>query len=252
MKKAFLHQKSLGKWKSQAQIADLMGFETQSAVSHYLNGLRPISFEVGVRFCRIFGLDPAQINPDWNMYPEQNFKILSADDIETRFGVKRDPDLVSESGGTEYKISAPVPEFAKIPFYDEVELSMGDGRVVYHEEPEKFLTFRSDWLKNMDVDPQHAVVVTCKGDSMLDRIQDGDAALIKTDITEIEDDRCYAINYGGDAKLKRLLKRVNGDLIIRSDNNDPSENKWPDEIVKPEQADELRIIGMAVWIAGKV
>ena len=82
---------------------------------------------------------------------------------------------------------------------------------------------------------------------MVDRIHDGDVALIKTDIESIESEKYYAINYDGEAKLKILLKRADGSIVIHSKNQN---GMYPDEIVRPDNAEQLSIIGRAVWFAG--
>lgn len=140
--------------------------------------------------------------------------------------------------------------FIDIPYYRETHLSAGNGSVVEIEEETDRLTFQRSWLQKMSLKPENLVVVRCKGDSMEPRIQDGDIVLINTqyhDIRNVEDRGVYAINYAGEAKIKRLVKRFDGNLVIRSDNPSPN---YLDEIVTEELADQLKIIGKAVWVGG--
>lgn len=119
----------------------------------------------------------------------------------------------------------------------------------HSEDSTHKLSFRREWLERMELDPINLVVVPCRGDSMGPRIRDGDVVLINKDVQMLEDGGIYAINYGGEARIKRLIKRFDGSLIIRSDNKSP---EYTDEIVTEDMADQLKIIGKAVWVAGNL
>lgn len=169
-----------------------------------------------------------------------NLKIA---EIEKRFGVKRDPNLF-ETESEKPK----TPEFVDIPYYQEAELSLGNGAIIHDDEhPGRSLSFQQEWLDGLGLEVEHLVVVKCKGDSMEPRVRNGDIVLINKDIEAIEDGAIYALNYAGDAKLKRLITRADGSLIIRSDNQN---GMFPDDTITESEADQLKIIGKAVWVGG--
>lgn len=168
----------------------------------------------------------------------------SISEIETKYGVKRDPYLFEP----EPEKKAITLEFVDIPYYQEAELSMGNGTIIHDDEhPGRSLSFQQDWLDSLGLEVEHLVVVKCKGSSMEPRIYGGDVVLINRKIDAIEDGSIYAINYGGDAKLKRLITRADGSLIIRSDNQN---GMFPDETITESEADQLKIVGKAVWVGG--
>lgn len=53
---------------SQEKLAHLMGYTTQGSVTQYLNGIIPISLEVGIKFAEQLRVLPSDINPQWGNY----------------------------------------------------------------------------------------------------------------------------------------------------------------------------------------
>jgi phage repressor protein C with HTH and peptisase S24 domain len=60
--------------------------------------------------------------------------------------------------------------------------------------------------------------------------------------TTILDGKVYGIRYGEELRIKRLFKRFDGGLIIRSDNS----AKHPEESIDPEQLEHIAVIGRYV------
>jgi len=60
--------------------------------------------------------------------------------------------------------------------------------------------------------------------------------------TAIQDGKVYGIRYGNELRIKRLYKRFDGGLIIRSDNA----TKNPDESLNPDQLEHVSVIGRYV------
>ncbi|KXX64037.1 XRE family transcriptional regulator [Marichromatium gracile] len=132
-----------------------------------------------------------------------------------------------------------------------VALSAGNGNLVFEEEEAPPLAFTSDWARQTGVRPGNAVVVYAKGDSMEPGIRDGDVLLVDTDIEcdRVREGRVYALRYGQELRVKRLFRRYDGALILRSDNA----GRYPDEIIPPEhQNGQVHVIGRVVWRGGGV
>ncbi|NKN33965.1 XRE family transcriptional regulator [Marichromatium bheemlicum] len=132
-----------------------------------------------------------------------------------------------------------------------VAFSAGNGTLMFEEEEAPPLAFTSDWARQTGIRPGNAVVVYAKGDSMEPGIREGDVLLIDTGVAceEIRDGQVYAIRYGQELRVKRLFRRYDDALILRSDNS----ARYPDEIVPPEHLNGLvHVIGRVVWRAGEV
>lgn len=108
------------------------------------------------------------------------------------------------------------------------------------------LPFRSDWLKKKQVSQKENLrIVDVLGDSMNDYLHDGDFVLIDLGQTEIQDNNVYVITYGNELRVKRLSKRFDGGLFIRSDNKN-----FPEELLSAEQAKSIKVVGKVLWRAG--
>lgn len=148
---------------------------------------------------------------------------------------------------TEWSLPSDLPDgmFALVPRVA-VQLSAGCGAVVDVEENLPPLAFRKDWLDRRKVTTRGNLrIVGVKGDSMSPFIQDGDIVMIDVGQQDLKEMEIYAINYGGDVRIKRLARRFDGGLLIRSDNP-----HYPEESVSPEQAAQISILGRMLWRAG--
>lgn len=125
-----------------------------------------------------------------------------------------------------------------------VSFSAGNGHqatydVIEESEP---ATYRLSWFHKTGIKPKNAKRFKVVGDSMEPFLFAGDSVLIdtaETDPARIVDGKLYAIRYGNDLRIKRLYRRLDGTLILRSDN--PA---YKDEEVPPELAEEhISILG---------
>lgn len=128
-----------------------------------------------------------------------------------------------------------------------VRLSAGAGNgEIGNEEQMPPLAFRADWLKKKHVTHRDNLR-TCdvRGDSMEPYLFDDDTILIDTGQSDIEDNQIYAIRYADDLRIKRLSRRFDGGLLIRSDNP-----KYADEPLTAKEAEHIHIIGKLIWRGG--
>ena len=134
-------------------------------------------------------------------------------------------------------------EFCTVPLLD-IELSAGDGSAVLKEVEKYKLPFRKYTLRNCGVDPQSASVVRVVGNSMTPVLSNGDAVGIDTSRTKIIDGDTYAIRDGDLLRVKILIERPDGGVIIRSFNQE----EYPDETLsKAERHDRITVIGRVWW-----
>jgi phage repressor protein C with HTH and peptisase S24 domain len=76
-------------------------------------------------------------------------------------------------------------------------------------------------------------------------INSGDIVMIDTGQNQIQDHQIYAIEHSGEVRIKRLSKRFDGGLMIRSDGQG-----FPEESISPDQVPSLRILGKCLWRGG--
>lgn len=69
------------------------------------------------------------------------------------------------------------------------------------------------------------------GDSMVPTIYDGDFAFVDCGDQAVRDGNVYLLRYGDGFRVKRLMKRFDGSIVLVSDNK-----KYPDELVTEDQA----------------
>ncbi len=76
---------------------------------------------------------------------------------------------------------------------------------------------------------------------------DGDVVMINMDQTQIRNGKVYAIAAGDELRIKRLFKRSDGSIEVRSDNPSPM---YPTETYYGEDINNIKIIGEVVWRGG--
>lgn len=150
----------------------------------------------------------------------------------------------------EHESELPEDQYVFIPRLT-VEASCGDGRVAWHvEEKGQRNAFRRSWADRLGINPEKCATIVASGDSMEERICDGDSLVVDHTQTNISDGKIYVIAYENEVFVKRLFKRLGGGIRIVSDNTDKI--RYPDWDVAPEQLEHLQIIGRVVAISGGV
>ena len=129
-------------------------------------------------------------------------------------------------------------------------LSAGNGSTHWeHEEIDGSHAFTRAWLQRKRLNIKSCRVLSVQGDSMLPQLQDGNVVLIDlSDCAPIKSGKVYALSVDGEQRIKRLFPQIDGSLRITSDN--PDKSLYPDELVRPEFLDRVRIIGRKRWHAG--
>lgn len=125
-----------------------------------------------------------------------------------------------------------------------VSFSAGNGHTPNYEliEEREPATYRLSWFQRERINPNNVKRFKVTGDSMEPFLYSGDSVLVnlaENDPTRIVDGKVYAIRYGDELRVKRLHRRLDGTLTLRSEN--PA---YKDEDVPPELAEEhITIIG---------
>lgn len=96
-----------------------------------------------------------------------------------------------------------------------VEADEGDGMPIF---------FRADWLQMRGYKPYNLIAIKVMGQSMEPNLHAGDMVVINTADTEPKDGKVFAVNYEGEAVIKRIV-RDSGIWWLSSDN--PDQRRYP-------------------------
>jgi phage repressor protein C with HTH and peptisase S24 domain len=108
-----------------------------------------------------------------------------------------------------------------------------------------YLSFRPDWLQRvLNLDLRSTALVEVIGDSMSPTADEGDVVLIDTRETRFRHDGVYVLRTGSDLAVKRLQRQPDGSILIRSDN--PAYESYP------VRAEDLSVLGRALWVGGRL
>ena len=97
------------------------------------------------------------------------------------------------------------------------------------------------------VEAQNLALLTASGDSMDPTIRDGDLLLVDISARRIEGSRIYVLAIGGALMVKRIQLRLDGSVVVKSDNT-----IYESEVVPADQTSTLNILGQVIWQAGPV
>lgn len=139
-------------------------------------------------------------------------------------------------------------ELVALPRYG-VEAAAGNGASVVSEQLSEFLYFRRTWLRTeLGVNPSRLAIITARGDSMAPTIRDGDLLIVDTSDRKWTRDGIYVIGVEDDLWVKRVDRRIDGSLVLSSDN---PEHKHGTETIERAHVSTIRFIGRVVWSGGK-
>ncbi len=132
-----------------------------------------------------------------------------------------------------------------VPFLKEVELSAGSGRTVIEKSGTRKLRFGKLTLRNQGVQFDQAVCVTVRGNSMEPVLPDGSTVGVDKGSTSVKDGKMYAVDHGGELRVKTLYRMPGGGLRFRSFNQD----EHPDEEYTAQQLKEsgITVLGKVFW-----
>lgn len=223
--------------KSQAELANLCGWKSQSRVGNYEAGTRAVSAIDAEILAKVLGVSPAE--------------VLYGHLSEAKESNNKTPSETSHKSNAEWHpgfnlwdSDTPLnDDEVALPFFREVELSAGNGSTIVQENSGQKLRFAKSTLKKSNVDPQNAACVTVSGNSMLPVLRHGTTVGVDTSKTIIVDGEMYAIDHDGMLRVKILYRLPGGGIRIKSYNND----EYPDEFVQPEHLNDIKVIGWVFW-----
>lgn len=141
----------------------------------------------------------------------------------------------------------PSDDYVQIKEYG-VRCAAGNGcEPTYEEQTESVpATYRRSWFQRICVNPEHCKRFIVSDDSMEPILFPDDRILVNmADTSPIHNNHVYAIVYGDEVRVKRLIQLMNGDLIIHSENP-----QYPDETIHKGDEINFRIIGRVIDKSG--
>lgn len=113
---------------------------------------------------------------------------------------------------------------------------------------EEILTISTSLLLRYNAVPAETIALRADGDSMTPFIVHGDILFFDTSILKFTDGGIYLIGTPDGLRVKRVNKRADGRVILRSDS--PDKARFPDEEYTSSQAADLTIGGRFLFRIG--
>lgn len=142
-----------------------------------------------------------------------------------------------------FQEGSPSPEgYIRVPRYD-VAASAGAGTLNISEQVVDYIQFKPDWIKNvLGTSAQHLSLISVKGDSMETTLSDGDIILVDTTDRHFEANAIYVLQLEGSLLVKRIQRKMDGTVVIKSDNK-----AYEPETVRGDMVEQLKVVGRVVW-----
>lgn len=131
------------------------------------------------------------------------------------------------------------PGMIAIPRYDEVRPSAGHGSVATSELPTTRVAFERNWLIDLGVAAESAVILPAQGDSMEPTIMNGSPMLVDTSKKEVRNGFIYVFDIDGDLVVKRIERLPDGSFDLISDNS----NRYPTRTLTRETVATMTVVG---------
>jgi phage repressor protein C with HTH and peptisase S24 domain len=139
-------------------------------------------------------------------------------------------------------LGAESPEYVYLP-RGSVRNAVGRA-TVQSQQIVDYLAFRGEWLRRrIAIESKSLMLLEAVSDSMAPTIDEGDLVLVDLRDPRFHHDGIYVLRASGDLSIKRIQRRPDGKLIIRSDN--PA---YEPAVVA---ADGVSFVGNVVWVGGR-
>ncbi|HBP1962760.1 LexA family transcriptional regulator [Pseudomonas aeruginosa] len=224
---------------TQEKIAlEGLGATTQSAASHYLTGKNALNAEAAAVFARYLDIQVRDFSP------------RLAEEIERMATTVRPKPVANTRGELEpipvWEDGDPLdPDEVEIPYFNEIQIAAGDGRLPDLEQAKRKIRFPRTVLRESGVDPKNSVCVNVTGNSMEPLIADGAIIGVDLSVSTITDGEIYALKHDDMLRVKFVYRLPGGGIRLRSFNRD----EYPDEEYTKDQMREnnLSIMGWVFW-----
>jgi phage repressor protein C with HTH and peptisase S24 domain len=112
----------------------------------------------------------------------------------------------------------------------------------------EYIAFRHDWIRSeFGLEPSDLTLEIAVGESMTPTIHSGDLLLVDTTDRAFSNFGIYVMEILGERLVKRVQRKLDGSLVLISDNA----TYEPDQ-VPPGQVKDVAVIGRVVWAGGPI
>jgi phage repressor protein C with HTH and peptisase S24 domain len=133
-------------------------------------------------------------------------------------------------------------EFQVIPQYRDASAGRGLGTVADRDMNEAgVLAFDKSWMLDTFGRADGLATVRVHGDSMEPTLADGETIVIDTHVSKVDTSGVYVIKVGDNVLVKRVQHKLDGTLVIKSDNP-----QYEPELIRPGSM-RVHIAGRMVW-----
>ncbi|HGM6502008.1 TPA: helix-turn-helix transcriptional regulator [Pseudomonas aeruginosa] len=225
-----------GRRLTQDEAAHRLG-TSQGTLSSHLNGHRAIGKELAAAFADLLGI------------PVSRFSSRLANEIDGLVKAARpaaDASVEEATPLSTWSDGDPLaPDEVEIPYFDEVEVAAGGGRVPDLELAKRKIRFPKATLREAAVDKSTSVCVNVTGNSMEPLIADGAIIGVDLSVNTIVDGEIYALKHDDLLRVKFVYRLPGGGIRLRSYNRD----EYPDEEYTKDQMREggISVIGWVFW-----
>jgi hypothetical protein len=189
---------------SQADFGAQFDIGSQGMVWQYLAGRRPLNIKAATAFARGLAVPVDAFSPTIAAQIAEASRAVAGVDLPDARAVTDDDDLAPPSLAIELvslHLQAGIDGIETVPLYE------ANGQ---HHVPRQ-------WLEENDLSPQALLAIKIKGDSMQPLMYEGDIAVINTVDKARKAGGVFAMNYNGQAVIKRLLYQRR-EWFLASDN----------------------------------
>ena len=112
----------------------------------------------------------------------------------------------------------------------------------------EFIAFGHDWIRTtFRLEPEDLLLESAVGESMQPTVRDNDLLLVDTTDRKLREFGIYVLEYQGERLVKRVQRKLDGSLILISDNA-----IYEAERIPAERVNDVTVLGRAVWSGGRI
>jgi phage repressor protein C with HTH and peptisase S24 domain len=112
----------------------------------------------------------------------------------------------------------------------------------------EYIAFQHEWLRSVfRTEPANLTLEIAVGESMQPTIRDGDLLLIDTTDVSFRNFGIYVIDVSGERLVKRVQRKLDGSLVLISDNN-----AYQPDLVPHDRVGDVAVVGRVVWGGGMI
>ena len=204
---------------SQSDLARLAGV-SQSTIGNLESGLRQSARRV-VNIADALGVSATWLAEGTGEIRHSS-NVQNVDVIANRIDQARS-DAITETNPEYKRVVLGAPRAPGLIHIRKVKLRLSAGVTGFIADPDfedaGTITLDPSWVLGQGLIPDRLVATSVKGESMEPALYHGDVVVINTAATQPLDGEVFAINYEGEAVVKRLSRDA-GEWWLTSDNQD--------------------------------